>query len=382
MDVVQGMLHKSVIALAIVPTNRSLTVTGRKAYSVMLHLAQMQAASGQEGDDGGFAAPLNAVLRGFGATNSISSDAKRYIDQMVSTKVEWRPLSRAEQLALASPGGDGMAIASSIVQITDELRIFNLLAEVRIYKRAGENWVTWHYPPSIREELVSPSRWAQVDFNVLRQLSTYCAVALYEMCARYRDNPAGVTCRQQWSWWTEVLRSSPASKVRAWRKFKNEFVTPAVKEINALGDVEIELIEFRLGREIEQVQFGVKRGSGRLERLTPSAPDITNILRGGKLGIRDTVVEELEHLYGGDAVAAGMERFERFLSAADGQRIGNAGAYLRTIIANKARERFPGEQGRVAAPEAGDPILSANAKATASLYRTEDDDRHKRFVAI
>src|ERR1019366_652221 len=47
-----------------------------------------------------------------------------------------------------------------------------------------------------------------------------------------------------------------------------------------------------------------------------------------------------------------------------------------------ARERFPGEQGRVAAPEAGDPILSANAKATASLYRTEDDDRHKRFVAI
>ena len=93
MDVVQGMLHKSVIALAIVPTNRSLTVTGRKAYSVMLHLAQMQAAAGTESADGGFAAPLNSILRGFGATNSISSDAKKYIDQMVSTKVEWRPLS-------------------------------------------------------------------------------------------------------------------------------------------------------------------------------------------------------------------------------------------------------------------------------------------------
>ena len=87
MDVVQGMLHKSVIALAIVPTNRALTVTGRKAYSVMLHLAQMQAAAGREGMDGGFAAPLNSILRGFGATNSISSDAKKYIDQMVSTKV-------------------------------------------------------------------------------------------------------------------------------------------------------------------------------------------------------------------------------------------------------------------------------------------------------
>ena len=76
MDVVQGMLHKSVIALAIVPTNRSLTVTGRKAYSVMLHLAQMQAAAGTEGADGGFAAPLNSILRGFGATNSISSGGR------------------------------------------------------------------------------------------------------------------------------------------------------------------------------------------------------------------------------------------------------------------------------------------------------------------
>lgn len=212
MDVVQGMLHKSVIALAIVPTNRSLTVTGRKAYSVMLHLAQMQAAAGTESADGGFAAPLNSILRGFGATNSISSDAKKYIDQMVSTKVEWRPLSKSEQQLPLTFGIDGKEEGGSPAQITDELRIFNLLAEVRVYKRAGENWVTWYYPPSIREELVSPSRWAQVDFAVLRQLTTYCAVALYEICARYRDSPAGVTSRQHWSWWAESLRSSPTSR--------------------------------------------------------------------------------------------------------------------------------------------------------------------------
>src|SRR5690349_13186123 len=198
MDVLQGRLHKSVIALAIVPMNRSLTVTGRKAYSVMLHLAQVQAASGGEGADGGFSVPLNSILRGFGATNSISSDAKKYIDQMVSTKVEWRPLSKSEQQLPLTSDIEGTPDSLEPPQITDELRVFNLLAEVRLYKRGGENWVTWYYPPSIREELVSPSRWAQVDFNVLRQLTTYCAVALYEMCARYRDSPAGVTSRQHW----------------------------------------------------------------------------------------------------------------------------------------------------------------------------------------
>lgn len=383
MDVVQGMLHKSVIALAIVPTNRSLTVTGRKAYSVMLHLAQMQAAAGTESMDGGFAAPLNSILRGFGATNSISTDAKKYIDQMVSTKVEWRPLSKSEQQLPLTFGVDGKEEGASVSQITDELRIFNLLAEVRIYKRAGENWVTWYYPPSIREELVSPSRWAQVDFAVLRELSTYCGVALYEICARYRESPSGVTSRQHWSWWAESLRSSPTSKVRAWRKFKNEFVTPAIKEINDLGDIEIDLIEFRRGREVEFVQFAVKKSARRPERIAPVAPDVTNILRGGKLGIRDTVIEELERAYGVVAVAEGLERYERFLNGSDRPRIGNAGAYLRTIIANKARE--DGSAVKEAEPS-NTGLLIVETKVApsvpASLRDEQDAERHRRYTLV
>ena len=383
MDVVQGMLHKSVIALAIVPTNRSLTVTGRKAYSVMLHLAQMQAAAGTEGPDGGFAAPLNSILRGFGATNSISSDAKKYIDQMISTKVEWRPLSKSEQQLPLTFDTNGKEEGAPAPQITDELRIFNLLAEVRIYKRAGENWVTWYYPPSIREELVSPSRWAQVDFAVLRQLTTYCAVALYEMCARYRDSPAGVTSRQHWTWWAETLRSSPTSKIRAWRKFKNEFVTPAIKEINELGDIEIELIEFRRGREVEYVQFGVKKMARRPERIAPTAPDVTNILRGGKLGIRDTAIEDLERTYGVDAVTEGLDRYERFMSGGDRPRIGNTGAYLRTIIANKAREEAAAGQGATSKSSAQVVVEPAKTPAVARSQRDiEDAERHRRFTLI
>ena len=280
-------------------------------------------------------------------------------------------------------GIDGKEEGASPAQITDELRIFNLLAEVRIYKRAGENWVTWYYPPSIREELVSPSRWAQVDFAVLRQLTTYCAVALYEMCARYRDSPAGVTSRQHWSWWAEALRSSPTSKVRAWRKFKNEFVTPAIKEINDLGDIEIELIEFRRGREVEFVQFGVNKSARRPERVAPTPPDVTNILRGGKLGVRDTAIEELERAYGVVAVTEGLDRYERFLSGADRPRIGNAGAYLRTIIANKAREDAPAGQGTELEKTAHVVVEGKTAPvAPASRRDVEDAERHRRFSLI
>jgi hypothetical protein len=393
MDVVQGMLHKSVIALAIVPTNRSLTVTGRKAYSVMLGLAQLQSAAGEEGSSRGFSAPLNAVLRGFGATNSISSDAKKYIDQMVSTKVEWRPLSKAEQqLPLTFDAAGGAEVVPQ-PKITDELRIFNLLAEVRMFKQAGENWVTWYYPPSISEELVNPTRWAQIDFDVLRQLTTYTSVTLYEICARYRDSPGGVTSRQHWSWWTEALRSSPNSKVRVWRKFKNEFLSPAIKEINSLGDIEIELIEFRRGREVEQVQFGVKRSSKRPERLLPAPADITNILRAGKLGIRDTVIEDLEREYSLSVMVDGLDRYERFLvgpdrsdkarqqEAAGRTPIHNAGAYLRKIVANKVREQqgAPTPPREDLAEEISPPVESS---MHVSQRPVEDEGRHLRFVKV
>jgi hypothetical protein len=231
--------------------------------------------------------------------------------------------------------------------------------------------------------LVSPSRWAQVDFAVLRQLTTYCAVALYEMCARYRDSPAGVTSRQHWTWWAETLRSSPTSKVRAWRKFKNEFVTPAIKEINELGDIEIELIEFRRGREVEYVQFGVKKMARRPERIAPTAPDVTNILRGGKLGIRDTVIEELERTYGVDAVNDGLDRYERFMSGGDRPRIGNTGAYLRTIIANKAREEAAAGQGAPSESSAQVVVEPAKPPAVARSRRDiEDTERHRRFSLI
>ena len=74
-DLPSTTLNKPVAALAIVPLNKSLTVTARKAYNVMLHIAQREGDTG----DSGFSAPLYAILRGFGVSNNISTDATRDI---------------------------------------------------------------------------------------------------------------------------------------------------------------------------------------------------------------------------------------------------------------------------------------------------------------
>ena len=379
LDLVRGMLQRSVVALAIVPQNRSLTVTGRKAYAVMMHLAQQQFARGTSQEEG-FAAPLGAILRGFGATSSITSDVKKYIDQMQSTRIEWRPLSRTEelqmQLLLEGSSGEATNLVDS-VEITDEVRMFNLLSEARLYKRGGENWVTWFYPPTISAEIVNPSRWAQTDIEVMTELNTYAAVALYDICARYRDNPGGVTSRQHWSWWVDVLRGSAGSKQRAWRKFKNEFVMPAVKEINDAGDIEVELIEFRRGREVDQVQFGVRKSERRRAKLAPVPPDVTNLLRGAKLGIRDSEIEALEAKYGQEAVSEGLERFETHMRGAEGQHVVKRAAYLTTIIMNYTKEQTGSSNDQV--PE---EIQQQSTKPPVSLGELQESEKKTKLALV
>ena len=90
-----------------------------------------------------------------------------------------------------------------------------------------------------------------------------------------------------------------------------------------------------------------------------------------------------DRAYGVVAVTEGLERYERFLSGADRPRIGNAGAYLRTIIANKAREEAPAGQG--AGPERTALVVVENKTAPAvpaSRRDVEDAERHRRFSLI
>jgi hypothetical protein len=366
-DVPAGTLNKPVAALAIVPLNRSLTVTARKAYNVMLHLAQRQGDTG----DAGFSAPLKSILKGFGVGSNVASDAKRYIDQMMSTKIEWRPLSRGEQWSLPDTSGsqavlDGVSVqeAQATAEARDELRSFNMLAEVRLYKKNGENWVTWFYPPTIKEQMLGPNRWARLELETIARLGTYTAVALYEVCARYRDNPGGVTARQHWSWWVAVLKGSELAKQREWRKFKNEFVTPAIRDINEVSDLEIELLEYKEGRAISDVQFAVRKKPAPALALSAEQPaDVTQVTRALALGVREHDVDALIERYGEAAVARALDAMERY-SGPGNKPILNKAAYLKTILAGLDNTARPHEAApRVAPPAKPASVTAAPAPA-------------------
>jgi hypothetical protein len=363
-----GTLSKSVFALAIEPLTMALTVTGRKAYDVMLWLAQRSTA----GADGGYSSPVSAILRGYGSTTKASERVQRYIEQMVQTTVVWRPLAASEQTSLLLEGFESAAPD----RVTDEARTFPLLAEARLYQRGGEAWVTWYYPPSIKEQLISPERWAQIELNSIARLSTYTGVALYEVCARYKDSPGGLTSRHEPEFWTRVLREGGGIKPREFRKFKNELLMPAVAEINEATEITIELVEHREQSVLRSVQFKVSRKAKERVRV-PEPADVTLVMRAAKLGIRESEVDALGARYGTLRLTEGLDAMEAYVEGAAAAKILNRGAYIKAVLANRfpdggapAAAALPPQSPLKASTPARSPDPQLEARQLAEAWRT------------
>jgi len=204
-------LRKPHEMIVMVPRSKRVTLTGRRIYNALLQVSQsrLAAMNAMPQADYMFEAPLPALLRTTGSSGEDRTAAKRYLREMRGLEVDWE----------STAPGDGV-----------KWRGFSMLSEVAIEIRKGENWVSWSYPPTIMSALREPARWARIDLDVLAKLGSYAAVALYEICARYRDNPSGLTSRKPVQWWSDALSQAPAgTERREWRKFKSERVKEAVQ---------------------------------------------------------------------------------------------------------------------------------------------------------
>lgn len=334
--------HKPASTLAIVPVNRALTVTARKLYNVMGRLAQ------REGDTGeaGYAAPLHALLHKAGTDSSASASAKRYLKEMMTTLIEWRPLSPGD----APP---------------DEVlleQVFTLLSQADFYKAGRENWVRWWYPPAIKRQMLDPERWAQINLETVARLGTYCAVVLYEICARYQS--VGRTVRQDWTWWQPVLRGTDQSKLREWRKFKHEFVAPAIRSINALSEIEVELVEHRRnGRFCGEVQFLVRpKRPTAVPAPGPDPVDVTLPEQALSLGIREHEADALVERFGAEAVARALDTLAQHVASARAPAV-NRLAHLKWLLGGVPQRQAPAGTAATTVP-AGTVPLSPPAAPT------------------
>ncbi len=349
-------LRKPHEMIVMMPRSARVTLTGRRIYSALLQVAQTRlvALPAMPAADFMFEAPLAAILRTTGSSGSERTAAKKYLIEMRSLEVDWE----------STAPGDGV-----------KWRGFSMLSEVALEQRRGENWVSWSYPPTIMAALREPQRWARIDLDVLAKLGSYTAVALYEICARYRENPSGVTSRKPVNWWVDALSNGPGPERREWRKFKNERVKDAIAEINAETDLDIDLIEHKQGRVITEVQFAVrkKRQAPAPRPLAGEPVDATLVLRAETLGIREIKLESLIKEFGDERVRLQIEVLERRAANKSLRTIENAFSYLRSLLRNEPVQDGATEGTRPTSAPVVEPPPAANVPTPAPVATSVDN---------
>jgi hypothetical protein len=334
------LLRKPVNTLAIVPKSSRITALGRKSYNVLLYRAQDQGL-----DNHVFRAPLEQIIRGLDFDSNDHGLIKKHLRAMVSTTVEWQ----------SPTSGEGSS-----------WNVSGLLAHARLSKERGQVWVEWSYAINLKQELLQPTVFARLRLEIISQLRSHAGVALYEICTRYKD--VGRTARQAWRWWQPVLTGNPPSEKMArqeYRIFKRDTLKTAVAEINAITDIEIELIEHKQGRLVDEIQFSIqdKRPGVASVVEPPPAVDMGLIARAQRLGIAHDAAEALVQAHGEEALRVGLDALERRLASSFPESLREPLRYLRALMPAEASKVHKQTEDQAEAEQARSDPRSPAGKA-------------------
>lgn len=342
--------HVNAVALMPVPGGRKLSATGRRFFNVMLHRAQ------EDGEQEEYTARMHEITGDAGYNSNDLKPIHKLLRELMATTVEWQ-----------SPSNGEIETWEACVLLSG--------AGTRKDKRTGAVTVFWRYDSKVRDQLLSPDRYARLSLEAITQLSSHASMALYEICARYVDNPAHKTARRHWRWWRPVLRGvsdvdpkdskdKAAEKVAKteYRFFKRDVLNKAIAEINALTNIEVKgPIEYkeRDNKTISDIQFevrlkGHKYSTEPVQPLKDIGPaDLPVIGRAINAGVKQTEVEGLLRRHGPEPLAAAVGDLEKRLQMPS-EKVGKVlkpAGWLKANVERRIREAVPAALPAVAAKQ-------------------------------
>lgn len=300
----QQLLKKPNPEIGFCITAGAMTFLGRKIYNALVYRAQQLGFSGK----GKLPLPIhydiskhiNIEKYWWMPLNNIISDAstgarkhemvKKYLRGLMGVVVErnvigWEAshiISNVRMIGTRHPAGGG---------------------------KGDTLLVGWQFPEELEEKILEPDQYTRLSLYFQSVLKTESALVLYEICKRYSTNPGRVTPRLDWLEWQSRLTSD---KVRPeYKYFKRDFILPAIKEVCARTDIDVELIEHRAakrGSPVESVQFSVQRKAQSELELTP-APAVPYELMSAmeEMGVSTMQAEKFLAQYGEDRIKAAIE---------------------------------------------------------------------------
>jgi len=122
------------------------------------------------------------------------------------------------------------------------------------YVKVQGGTCTYRYEQSLAEKLYHPDIYSKINLSVLRNLRSSHALVLYENCLRY------IAVGQTPVWDLELFRKLMAveGRYKEFKFLKRDVIVPAMKEVNAHSNIQLDLLTVRKGRSVAAVQFTVK----------------------------------------------------------------------------------------------------------------------------
>ncbi|MFM0265527.1 replication initiation protein [Paraburkholderia sediminicola] len=122
-----------------------------------------------------------------------------------------------------------------------------------------EGFCTYAYSPMLRQKLYNPEFYANIDMLILRRFSSGHALALYENAVRYRG--VGQTPNLDLLLLRDLLGVGSNASYDEFKIFNRAVVQPAIKEINQVSDISIEMEMTRERRKVVALRFKVRENN-------------------------------------------------------------------------------------------------------------------------
>lgn len=124
------------------------------------------------------------------------------------------------------------------------------------YAKIKGGTCTYRYERALAEKLYHPDVYSKINLSVLREMNSAHALVLYENC--YRFEGIGHT-----AWWDiEVFRKlmgvDMMSSYKPFKALNRNVIQPAMKEVNKLSNIQVEMETRMKGRSVTGLRFTVR----------------------------------------------------------------------------------------------------------------------------
>ena len=340
----------------------ALTLLQRKAVNALLYNAYHELPDETVKEHSIRILDLADAL-GFNSKNFAA--LKDTLGTLVETKVEWNVLD---------PEG------------REEWGASTLLAGVTI--KEGSGVCRYAYYPPLRQLLYNPRIYARINLSVQARFTSQYALALYENCLRFRK--VGSTGWLPVADWRGLLGVGDG-QYGAFKALRQHVLGPAIRQVNSVGHIRVEMETRREGRRVAELRFTVHPGGLLLDGAP--ADDVDGV---GAAAERAPLVARLvefgltegqiEH-----ATTHPLEVVERNLTyvrgeVARGTKVGKLGAYTyRAIVEDWAGAGTAAQKTQASLfdePGAGGPSPAAPEPSVAALQEAahQADEARERAV--